>query len=255
MNMSLQGFVWPEEGTLFDLSGYDVSVAAGPHPLYQQRRAEIEANWLAEHEANPALFNGEMLIHRDIRIDAGGRLAATGHLTPYATMLWWRKQPDRPVAEHLFPIAVPITSDGAILAIEMGARTANAGRVYCAAGSLDAHDIIDGSKVDLDANMLREVREETGIDLTGATPVGGYLGVRIFRAVTLFRVFLLPYDAEEACARVRHHMETDDEQEIAGPVVIRDRSREGRNYPAFMPPIIDRIFSTDSPINGILQGD
>lgn len=251
MSMSVQGFTWPEDGRLFDVSGYDISVAAGPHPLYRQRREEIETNWLVEHHANPALFNGEMLIHRDVCIDAAGRLVATGHLTPYATMLWWRKQPDRPVAEHLFPIAVPITSDGAILAIEMSAKTANAGRVYCAAGSLDSHDIVEG-KVDLDANMMREVLEETGIDLSTATPLAGYLGVRVFRAVTLFRTYLLPFDAEEACARVRHHMETDHEQEIAGPVIIRDKSREGRNYPAFMPPIIDRIFSSDSPISGIL---
>ena len=251
MTTLTQDFVWPEEGTLFDLSGYDISVAAGPHPLYLQRQAEIEENWIAEHSAKPALFNGEMLIHRDVRIDAAGRLVATGHLTPFATLLWWRKQPDRPVAEHLFPIAVPITRDGAILAIEMSAKTANAGRIYCAAGSLDAHDVVD-SKVDLDANMQREVVEETGIDLSAATPVGGYLGVRVLRAVTLFRIFRLPYDAEEASALVRRHMETDHEQEIAGPVIIRDKSREGRNYPAFMPPIIDRIFSSDSPISGIL---
>jgi len=251
MNALPRDFVWPEEGTLFPVSSYDISVADGPHPLYLQKRDEIEANWIVEHAANPALFNGDMLIHRDIGVDAEGRLVATGHLTPYATMLWWRKQPTRPIAEHLFPIAVPITSDGAILAIEMAAKTANAGRVYCAAGSLDAHDIV-GRKVDLDANMMREVLEETGIDLSLAKPVGGYLGVRVFRAVTVFRTFLLPYDAEEACARVRHHMETDHEQEIAGPVIIRDKSRDGRNYPAFMPPIIDRIFSTDSPINGIL---
>ncbi len=254
MNMSPQGFLWPEEGVVFSLSGYDVSVAPGPHPLYQERRAEIEANWRAEVAANPALFNGEMLIHRDVRIDAAGRLVATGHLTPYATMLWWRKQPDRPIAEHVFPIAVPITSDGAILAIEMAAKTANAGRIYCAAGSLDAHDIVNG-KVDLDANMLREVAEETGIDLSSARTLDGYLGVRVLKATTLFRIFLLPYDAEEAAARVRRHMETDHEQEIAGPVIIRNGERQGRNYPAFMPPIIDWIFAPDSPINGFKQGD
>ncbi len=251
MTSPLEGFVWPEEGRLFSVSGHDITVAEGPHPLYLQRRDEIEANWLAEQQANPALFRGEMLIHRDVALDAEGRLVAIAHLTPFPTLLWWRKQPDRPLAEHVFPMAIPITSDGAILAIEMAAKTANAGRVYCAAGSLDEHDIADG-KVDLHANMMREVAEETGIDLSAATPVGGYLGVRVFRAVTLFRTYLLPFDAEEACARVRHHMETDHEQEIAGPVIIRDKSRDGRNYPAFMPPIIDRIFSSDSPLKGIL---
>lgn len=251
MNVRASEFVWPGEGRLFPVSGHDITVDDGPHPVYLQRREEIEANWLAEIAANPALFPGEMLIHRDVRLDTEGRLVAIAHLTPFPTLLWWRKQPDRPLAEHVFPMAVPITSDGAILAIEMGAKTANAGRVYCAAGSLDAHDIADG-KVDLEANMMREVMEETGIDLSAATPVGGYLGVRLFRAVTLFRTFLLPFDSKEALERVRRHMETDHEQEIAGPVIIRDKSREGRNYPAFMPPIIDRIFSSDSPINGIL---
>jgi hypothetical protein len=254
MNMSPGSFLWPQDGTLFPVTGYDITVAPGPHPLFLDRQTEIEANWDIEAAANPALFNGEMVIHRDVRIDGGGRLVATGHLTPYATMLWWRKQPDRPMAEHIFSVAVPITSDGALLAVEMSPQTANAGRVYCAAGSLDGHDVVAG-KVDLEGNMLREVAEETGIDLRSATPIGGYLGVRVQKAVTIVQAFVLPFDADEACARVRQHMEQDHEQEIAGPVIIREADRGGRNYAAFMPPIIHWIFSADSPIKRILKGD
>jgi 8-oxo-dGTP pyrophosphatase MutT (NUDIX family) len=252
--MSPGTFIWPQDGTVFGLAGHDIRVVPGPHPLYLERQAEIDAHWEIETAANPALFNGEMVIHRDVRIDGEGRLVATGYLTPFSTMLWWRRQPDRPMAEHIFSVAVPITSDGALLAIEMGPTTANAGRVYCAAGSLDAHDIVAG-KVDLEGNMQREVAEETGIDLNSATRIGGYMGVRVHKAVTIVQPFLLPFDSDEACARVRRHMEQDHEQEIAGPVIIREAGWEGHNYAAFMPPIMNWIFSADSPVKRILKGD
>lgn len=247
MNATSASFVWPADGTIFSVSGFDVPVLPGPHPLQLLRQAEIDANWLAEKAANPALFNGEMLLHRDIWIRQDGILRANAHLTSYATMLWWRKQMDRPVAEHLFPIAVPITTDGAILAIEMAGHTANGGRVYCAAGSLDAHDIVVGH-VDFSGNMRRELSEETGLDLEAMKPLTGFLGLRCNRAVTVFQAFCLPFDSREAEMRVRAHMERDHEKEIAGPVIIRDGDMTSRNYPAFMPPIIDWMFSPESPI-------
>lgn len=249
-----RGPAWPGDGVVFPVSGFDVGVGEGPHPLFLERWAEIEANWRAEFAANPALFNGQMLIHRDTRLLPDGLIVGTAHLTPYATMLWWRKQPDRPLAEHLFPVAIPVTSDGALLAIEMGVHTANSGRIYCAAGSLDASDIAD-DRVDYPGNMAREVTEEIGFDLADWTPLTGYLGVRVHRAVTIFRVFRLPFDAEEACDRIHAHMESDHEKEIAGPVLIRNADRDGRNYAAFMPPIIDWMFADDSPVRPFLKGE
>lgn len=247
MSSASQGVAgWPVEGSIFPVTGFDVSVADGPHPLYDLRRSEIDANWAAEHAANPALFNGQMLIHRDMRRDSEGRITGTAHLTPYATMLWWRKQPDRPLAEHVFSVAVPVTAEGAVLAIEMGEATANAGRVYCAAGSLDALDIRNG-RVDYEGNMAREVTEETGLDLSAMQPLTDLFGVRVKRALTVFRVFQCPFNAKEACSRVRAHMETDHEKEIAGPVIIRN-AQEAHNYAAFMPPIIDWIFGGESPL-------
>ena len=53
------------------------------------------------------------------------------------------------------------------MAIRMAAHTVNAGRVYFAAGSFEPSDFRDGL-VDADGNMVREVREETGLDIAGA---------------------------------------------------------------------------------------
>jgi hypothetical protein len=234
-------FSLPKDGEIFPLSGADIVVDGSEHPVLTAHQAEIEANWQIEHAANPMLYNGQMLLHRNLRIDSSGMLRGSGHLVPYSTMLWWRKQPDRPLAEHLFPLAIPLTCDGAVLAIEMAAHTANAGHVYCAAGSLDGHDIVNGT-VDLDSNMHREVAEETGIDLSLAASVSPYYGLRINRSFTVFRIYQMAFSADEAVARIRLHMEQDEEKEIAGPVIIRDGHAEGRNYAAFMPPILKSVF-------------
>lgn len=244
----------PADGVIVPLTGYDVVLKDGPHPVYLERMAEIEANWLAEHAANPALFNGRMLMHSNVHIDPMGRMASEAHLSPYSTMLWWRKQPDRPMAEHLFSMAIPITSDGALLAVEMSAHTANPGRIYCAAGSLDQHDLVDG-RADLDSNMMREVREETGLDLAEALDVSGYFGVRVNRATVVFRFFRLPHDTSTCTDMIFRHMEADEEKEIARPVFIRDNRIDVHKFPTFMPPIIDMIFGGERGLAGIWKQD
>jgi 8-oxo-dGTP pyrophosphatase MutT (NUDIX family) len=244
----------PADGVIVPLSGYDVVLKDGPHPIYLERTAEIEANWLVEHAANPALFNGWMLMHSNVHIDSMGRMASEAHLSPYSTMLWWRKQPDRPVAEHLFSMAIPVTRDGALLAVEMSAHTANPGRIYCAAGSLDQHDLVD-RRADLDANMAREVREETGLDLGEALEVSGYFGVRVNRATVVFRFFRLPHDAEASADLIFRHMEEDEEKEIARPVFIRDNRIDAQKFPTFMPPIIDMIFGSGRGLADIWKQD
>ena len=138
---------------------------ATPHPFETANRAAIDANWLREKAANPSLFDGEVsllarLAYRDRPLEGAC------HTIRFATFLYWRKTRPWPNAEHAFAHAIPVTSDGALIAIRMGARTANPGRVYFAAGSFDPQDF-PGGKVDVDLNMAREVAEETGLDIAG----------------------------------------------------------------------------------------
>lgn len=161
---------------------------------------------------------------------------------PFSTFMWWRKQADRSGGFHLFGYPVIASSDGALVAIRMGAHTANPGQVYFAAGSLDEHDIVDGFS-DIAANMRREVGEETGLDLDLATTDGGYYGVHQNSTITLFRIFRFTLTADEIVAAIERHMLDDEDQEIAGAVVIRSADPTVQPYHGSMVTILDWYFN------------
>ena len=84
----------------------------------------------------------------------------------------WRRMGANP-AEHVFGHAMPVTSDGALIAVRMANHTANAGRVYFAAGSFEPEDF-PTEFADVDGNMEREVLEETGLDFRSVPREHGY---------------------------------------------------------------------------------
>lgn len=234
--------IWPPPTSPVRVDDIDLSVVEGPHPLYLAHEEEIEANWTREAEANPHLFNGQMVLQRHLTFDEGV-IRGVAHVIPYSTLLWWRKQPDPQGALHLFGFPVLVSSDGAIVAIRMSQRTANPGQVYCAAGSLDLGDIIDG-KLDLAGNMAREVREETGLDLSEADADPHSYASHKDNRIVVFRLYRFPVTASELAARIEAHMLHDEEQEIDGVVVIRSADPTAHNYNPLMLPILDWFFET-----------
>ncbi len=231
---------WPAENTVFEVEAFDLSVLPGPHPIFIDNRDEIDANWERESAANPYLFNGQMVLQSRLSF-RDGVMIGEAHVIPYSTLLWWRKQPDPGGAFHLFGFAVPVSSDGAVIAVRMSERTANPGQVYCAAGSLDLLDIVDG-KLDLEANMRREVLEETGLDLTEANVDPQFFVSHSGQRVVVFRFYRFDLTAEEVLARIADHMVHDEEKEIAGAVAIRSADRSAHPYSPLMFPILDLFF-------------
>ena len=235
---------WPAENIAFPVESVDLSFLPGAHPIYEAHRREIEENWQAEAERNPHLFNGRMVLQRHLSI-ADGRIVGEAHEIPYSTLLWWRKQADPGGAFHLFGFAVPVSSDGAIIAIRMGKHTANAGQVYCAAGSLDLSDIADG-KIDVFGNMRREVLEETGLDLNDAEADPQFFATHANHRIVVFRFFRFALTADEMLRRIEAYMPHDEEQEIAEALAIRSPDRTAHSYNSLMFPILDLYFGKDS---------
>ncbi|MET0600343.1 MAG: hypothetical protein ABWZ57_21015 [Mesorhizobium sp.] len=206
-------------GVVLPLDVVDVRLDPAPHPFEVAHRVAVAANWQTEKAANPALYDGEMVLLSSLAL-RGRRLVGVCHAVRYSTFLYWRRHRDVSAAEHAFAHAALVTADGALLAIRMGAGTVNAGRVYFAAGSFEPIDFRDG-QVDLEGNMAREVSEETGIDIAPLRHEAGYHALSQETGTVVFRRYVLPLAADEAARRVAAFVAAEPEPEIAGPVVIR----------------------------------
>ncbi|AIC27981.1 NUDIX hydrolase domain-containing protein [Rhizobium etli bv. mimosae str. IE4771] len=231
---------WPPEATVFPIAGVDLRVLPGTHPFVTAEEAAIRENWAKETAANPALFDGRLVFQQRLSFSQEG-IAGEGYVTPFSAFMWWRRQPQRQGGLHIFAYPVLESSEGALVAIRMGAHTANPGQVYFAAGSLEPEDIIDG-RCDIEANMRREVHEETGLDLADAVAGEGLFASRARRTVTLLRLFRFDMTADEMVKRIEAHMLVAEDKEIAGAVAIRTADPAAHPYNVSMLPVIDWYF-------------
>jgi 8-oxo-dGTP pyrophosphatase MutT (NUDIX family) len=233
---------FPPEGRIFDVSSFRLRVLGGPHPWAMANMAEIDRNWEREVEANPHLFNGSIVFHSDLTFGSG-HVEGEAHIVPYAAFLHWRRSGRTAGGYHLFGMPVILSADGALMAVRMAQTTANPGRVYSPAGSLDIHDVRDGF-CDLEGNMRRETMEETGLDLAEMASEPRYRAVHTLNTVAIFRVFRSRFSEEELGERVRHHIESEAEPEISALVGIRSPDPSAHDYVPFMLPVLDWIFAT-----------
>lgn len=231
---------WPPENTVFPVAKIDLRVLDGEHPYHVAHLAAARENWVRELAAKPAMYDGRMLFQHRLAVGPEG-IVGDSYVCPFSTFLHWRRQTEREGGFHLFAFGMMVSSDGALIAIRMGSHTANPGQVYCAAGSMDENDIVDG-RCDVEGNMRREVLEETGIDLREAAADEDYFATWSNRAVTLVRVYRFAQTADVLLARIAAHMAVDEEKEIDGAVAIRSADPTAHNYSAAMPAILAWFF-------------
>ena len=197
----------------------DVRLDPSPHPFERDNKAAIAENWLREKAAKPALFDGTMALLSELAY-RDGWLTGRCHAVSYSTFLHWRNNRVTPVAGHAFAHPMLVSRDNALIAIRMGAHTANAGRVYFAAGSFEPQDF-PGGQVDLHFNMAREVLEETGLDIDQARRGKRHYALSTERGTVIFRRYYVDEDADEIAARIRDFVAGDADPEIEGPVIVR----------------------------------
>lgn len=229
------------ENRVFGIDAVRLSVDPAEHPWGQAERAAIEAHWAREQVERPWLFNGTVMMHRGLALEDGA-ISGVSHRAPFAALLHWVKSQPEADAWHLFGSAVILSSDGAMMLIRMAAKTANAGKVYAPAGSLDDSDIKDG-EVDVEGSIHREAREETGLDLSRAEAEKQLLCWRQGGRVAVFRRFRLDETADVLAARIREHVRTDPEQEIEDVVVVRAPQDAGPTAPPYMRAMVEFHFA------------
>ncbi len=216
------------------------------HPFERDHAAAISENWRREVAARPALFDGTVVLLASLAY-RDGLLSGVCHAVRYATFLYWRGRRGTPGTAHAFAHAVLVAGDGALVAIRMGAHTVNAGRVYFAAGSFEPADF-RGGYVDVDANMAREVGEETGIGLEGARRGARCHLLATEGGTVIFRRYGLAEPAAEIAARIAAHVAAEAEPEIVGPVVMRDATDIPEGLMPHMLPLVRWHFA--NPFGG-----
>jgi len=226
---------------ILPVDAVDVRLDPGPHPFESENAGAIERNWQAETAANPALFDGTVMLLSRLAY-TNRRLEGRCHAIRFATFMLWRRRQPVPTAEHAFAHAMLVSRDNALVAIRMGGHTVNAGSVYFAAGSFEPVDFIDG-RADVDLNMMREVEEETGLDLRKARREPLYHALSTARGTVIFRRYFLDADADDIAAGIRAFVAADPEPEIVGPVVIRGKDDLPEGLKPHMLPLIDWHFS------------
>jgi len=214
-----------------------------PLPFEKAHAEAIAAHWQTEKAAQPALFNGRLLMFSALEIKAG-MLEGRCHLADYASFLYWRSIRPHPGVVHCFAHPALVSSDDALVAVRMGAHTANAGKVYFAAGSLEEADLRDDGVIDVDANMQREVLEETGIDLTQLAHEPGYHALATTAGTVIFRRYRLDQTADAISRAMTAHVARDPEPEIEGAVILRDAQAAPEGLLAHMEAFRDWHFAT-----------
>ncbi|MGX9147430.1 hypothetical protein [Mesorhizobium sp. 128a] len=219
----------------------DVRLDPGPHAFERDNQLAIEENWRREIAAKPALFDGTVVLLSALAW-RDNRLVGRCHAVKYSTFMLWRQNRQGTGAEHAYGHAMLVAGDNALVAIRMGPHTVMAGRVYFAAGSFEPIDFRDG-RVDVDFNMIREVREETGLDLTTAARGRRYHALSTSTGTVLFRRYHVDEPASEIARRISVFVATEADPEIEGPVIIRHAADLPEGLAPHMKPLVEWHFA------------
>ncbi len=219
----------------------ELSVTDQPHP-YHVKNADIALEaWQGEVVKKPSLFNGLVFLERELNF-TDKRLLGISHLLPYSTFLHWLKNKDGE-GEHLFALGLIVSKEGFPLLGRMAAHTYNGGKCYAPSGSLDADDIEDG-KINLLANIKRELGEETGVDLSQSAIQDGFHVFRHGRNTIAVTRCKFDLTAAELCRQINGFIQSDPDAELSEVFAVKEKQNYADNLAEYMIEILNWHFDT-----------
>lgn len=221
-----------KENTVYEIDRVDVRVLPGSLDYAQANREAIAENWQRECQANPTLFDGEIYLAPLAKLE-GRFFSAEFYRTSFATLMYWRKDRERVRPWHIFGVGIIVSAEGHLMAARMGAHNAVAGRVYFPAGSIDDNDIVDG-RADYEANMVREVFEETGISLGNAKAEAKTHLVSADGSIALFRRYYFDLSTAELLKRIEANLAAQAEPELSAIIPIKQAGAMGEATPSYV---------------------
>jgi 8-oxo-dGTP pyrophosphatase MutT (NUDIX family) len=217
----------------------DLGVVRGAAwPFAQERRAEIDAHFVAKQREKPKLWNGRVLIGRN-PLFAGERLSASYFEVDFASFLAWRDWgfPDKDVFNG-FGMGALLSSDGAFALGVMGEHTANAGRIYFPSGTPDLDDI-RGDALDIEGSVTRELEEETGLTPAEYQADADWHCIHTGPSVAMIKILRVDISGEALRARIDANLARQEHPELAGVHLVRARADLTAAMPRFVTAFIE----------------
>ena len=213
---------------IFEADRLDCRLVEHRLDLSEADERRVEEFWREQKSRNPSLYDGRILLTRRAEplVDASGQrtLEVEFFEAPFSRFYAWKQlgQPDWGVL-NCFSAPALRTSDGGFLAGEMGRDHSQPGLIYFPCGTPD-HDDVVGSRVDLTGCLIRELAEETGIqiDERDLAPVWRIVSVKKQRAC--LRIVNLGSDAQTEVQKAERYICSQQKPELAGMRVFRRRA-------------------------------
>jgi 8-oxo-dGTP pyrophosphatase MutT (NUDIX family) len=207
-------------------------------PFAIERRVEIDAHFADRQAEKPALWNGQVLLGRN-PVFTADRFSADYFQTDFASFLAWRDWGfiDRSVFNGPGMGALR-GSDGPFVLGEMAAHTANAGKVYFAAGTPDLDDLRDGT-VDIAGSVAREVEEETGLTAADYRADGPWHCVLMDGVIPIIRILDVNLPGEVLRAKIERNLAVQQSPEFSAIHLVRGPADFTPAMPSFVTAFIE----------------
>jgi hypothetical protein len=227
----------------------DLVLAQRSWAFAEERAEEIDAFWRRRHAAQPNLFDGRVLLMGShgfaARADGATVLHGEYFETNYRNFLAWRDFgfPDSAVCNG-FSMAALQSSDGAYILGEMSEHTANGGLIYFAAGTPDPSDLFDG-RVDLNASIVRELEEETGLTPGEVSFADDWIVVEAQPRIACLKPVTVPLNAAMVKAKIESYLASETKPELARVHIARSTEDiDDKRMPRFIVDFLSYAFAS-----------
>ncbi len=231
---------------IFEADRLDCRLVEHRLDLCEADERRVEEEWREQKSRNPSLYDGRILMARraDAVQDAFGRttLALEFFEAPFSRYFAWKRfgQPDWGVF-NCFSAPALRSSDGAYLAGEMGWDHSQPGRIYFPCGTPDRDDVV-GDRVDLTGCLIRELAEETGIQIDERDLGPVWLIVSYKKQRACLRIVNLAGDAQTEVEQALRYIRSQEKPELAQMHAFRRRAElADPRLPEFMRAFLETV--------------
>ena len=200
----------------------DLTLVDRPWAFADANAAGIDAHWARETAANPALFNGKVLVALESGFGVDGTYFGVHTAVDFKAFLAWRNWGfGAGEARNIFGAALIRPADGGFVMGRMAAHTSNPGLIYPPSGTLDMSDVDANGRIDIDASIVRELREETGLRAANFRRGEAWLVVETGARSCYGRVYHSALDGATLVELIGRNIARDPDPELAEAVHVR----------------------------------